>query len=178
VADCDSGAIHREPNTFFLAPGSGTPQVNFNGGTLLALSNSTTISGFSGTELNIQAGGLTINTTCRSYRRRARQRAESARREAATGAERAAFQLTNEFLTLMLDPFVTGRTGGFGGGGTIGFAPEQQVNLPPDVARAYAAILPKAPPPSPTFDQRWTVWGGGYGGSSGSAPPVGNSGRG
>jgi hypothetical protein len=30
-------------------------------------------------------------------------------REANTGAERAAFQLTNEFLTLMLDPFVNGR---------------------------------------------------------------------
>ena len=35
--------------------------------------------------------------------------------EAATGAERAVFQLTNEFLTLMLDPFVNGR-GNVGGG--------------------------------------------------------------
>jgi outer membrane autotransporter protein len=88
--------------------------------------------------------------------------------EAATGAERAAFQLTNEFLTLMLDPFVTGRNGGFGGGGggAIGFAPEQPDNLPPDVALAYASIRPKAPPPSPTFDQRWTAWGGAYGGSN------------
>ena len=36
--------------------------------------------------------------------------------EAATGAERGAFQLTTEFLNLMLDPFVYGR-GGWGGGG-------------------------------------------------------------
>ena len=36
--------------------------------------------------------------------------------EAATGAERAVFQLTNEFLTVMLDPFVNGR-GNVGGGG-------------------------------------------------------------
>jgi T5SS/PEP-CTERM-associated repeat protein/autotransporter-associated beta strand protein len=76
--------------------------------------------------------------------------------EAATGAERAAFQLTNQFLNVMLDPFVYGRSGG--GSGAIGFAPEQQDNLPPDVARAYASIL-KAPAPA-TFDQRWTAWGG------------------
>jgi uncharacterized protein YhjY with autotransporter beta-barrel domain len=87
--------------------------------------------------------------------------------EAGTGAERAAFQLTNQFLALMLDPFVDGRPGGFGtyGTGAIGFAPEQQDNLPPDVALAYAAILTKAPPP-PTFDRRWTAWGAAYGGSN------------
>lgn len=83
--------------------------------------------------------------------------------EAATGAERVAFQLTNQFLNVMLDPFVYGRSGG--GGGAIGFAPEQQDNLPPDVARAYASILNKAPAPA-TFDQRWTGWGGAYGGSN------------
>jgi hypothetical protein len=87
--------------------------------------------------------------------------------EAGTGAERAPFQLTNQFLTLMLDPFVDGRQGGFGtaGSGAIGFAPEQQDSLPPDVALAYAAILTKAPP-RPTFDQRWTAWGAAYGGSN------------
>jgi uncharacterized protein with beta-barrel porin domain len=86
--------------------------------------------------------------------------------EAATGAERAAFQLTNQFLTLMLDPFVDGRNGGFdGSGGAIGFAPDEQDNLPPDVALAYASILNKAPP-KPIFDQRWTAWGTAYGGSN------------
>jgi uncharacterized protein with beta-barrel porin domain len=51
--------------------------------------------------------------------------------EAATGAERAVFQLTNEFLTLMLDPFVNGRANVGGGGvGAIGFAPDEQT-LPP-----------------------------------------------
>jgi hypothetical protein len=43
--------------------------------------------------------------------------------EAATGAERAVFELTNEFLELMLDPFVNGRANVGGGGGAIGFAP-------------------------------------------------------
>ncbi len=85
--------------------------------------------------------------------------------EAATGAERGAFQIMTQFLGLMLDPFVDGRGGGFGtGGGAIGFAPEQQNNLPPDIALAYAAILTKAPPQ--TFEQRWTAWGSAYGGAN------------
>ena len=89
--------------------------------------------------------------------------------ESNTGAERAAFQLTNEFLTLMLDPFVNGRgyaPGGPGGGGlALGFAPDEQTSLPPDVTLAYASILNKGPPKL-TFDQRWTVWGSAYGGSN------------
>jgi autotransporter-associated beta strand protein len=86
--------------------------------------------------------------------------------EAATGAERSAFQIMTQFLSLMLDPFVDGRLGGFGtaGGSAIGFAPEQRDNLPPDVALAYASILAKAPPP-PTSDQRWTAWAS-YGGGN------------
>jgi YVTN family beta-propeller protein/autotransporter-associated beta strand protein len=85
--------------------------------------------------------------------------------EAATGAERAAFQLTNEFLGLMLDPFVNGRTNAGAGGPAIGFAPEKQESLPPDIALAYASILNKAPP-LPSFDQRWSAWGSAYGGSN------------
>jgi hypothetical protein len=79
--------------------------------------------------------------------------------EAATGAERAAFQLMTQFLGVMLDPFVDGRLGGFGsaGGGAFNFAPEEQDNLPPDIALAYASIINKAPP-APTFDGRWTAW--------------------
>jgi uncharacterized protein with beta-barrel porin domain len=86
--------------------------------------------------------------------------------EAGTGAERAAFQLTDQFLELMLDPFVNGRgyAPGAPGGGALGFAPDQQESLPPDVALAYASIF-KAPP-KPTFDQRWSVWGSAFGGSN------------
>ena len=54
--------------------------------------------------------------------------------------------MTDQFLSLMLDPFVYGRAGGFGpGGGAIGFAPEQEATLPPDIALAYSSILAKAP---------------------------------
>jgi autotransporter-associated beta strand protein len=83
--------------------------------------------------------------------------------EDATGAEHGAFELTNEFLGLMLDPFVYGRGGPASGGGPLGFAPDQATSFPPDVALAYAGVL-KAPP-KPILDQRWTVWGASYGGS-------------
>ena len=95
--------------------------------------------------------------------------------EAATGAERGAFQIMTQFLGLMLDPFVDGRGGSFGGGGAIGFAPEQQRNLPPDIALAYASILTKAPPQN--FEQRWTAWGSAYGGANNASgdPAVGST---
>lgn len=84
--------------------------------------------------------------------------------EAATGAEDAAFRLTTQFLNLMLDPFVDGRSEPFGAGGHgLGFAPEAQAALPPDVALAYAGVL-KAPPPR--FAPHWSAWGGAYGGDS------------
>jgi autotransporter-associated beta strand protein len=84
--------------------------------------------------------------------------------EAATGGQQVAFQFGNQFLGIMLDPFVDGRSGGIGGGGAIGFAPERE-ELPDDIALAYAKVL-KAPPKPPSFEQRWSVWGAGYGGSN------------
>jgi outer membrane autotransporter protein len=83
--------------------------------------------------------------------------------EATTGAQQGAFQLTNQFLGIMLDPFVDGRSG-VGGGGAIGFAPARE-ELPEDIALAYAKIL-KEPPKPQSFEQRWSVWGAGYGGSN------------
>src|SRR5262245_1004238 len=79
--------------------------------------------------------------------------------EAVTGAQQGAFQIMTEFLTLMMDPFVYGRTGF---GGADGFAPAAVYKEP--VARR--ALAP--------FEQRWTVWGGGYGATSRScALPTG-----
>jgi outer membrane autotransporter protein len=93
--------------------------------------------------------------------------------EGATGGQQVAFQLGNQFLGIMLDPFVDGRSNPLGGG-AIGFAPER-AELPEDIALAYAKIL-KEPPapslPSPAsggglgWGQRWSVWGAGYGGSN------------
>ncbi len=99
--------------------------------------------------------------------------------EANVDGEAATFQQMTQFLSLMLDPFVAGRSGGggSGGAGALGFAPEQQADFPSDIALAYNAIL-KAPPPKPaTLDQRWTAWGTAYGGNdkTNGDPAVGSN---
>jgi T5SS/PEP-CTERM-associated repeat protein len=82
--------------------------------------------------------------------------------EVATVSQQGAFQLSNQFLGLMIDPFVSGRDAGRGGG-VAGFAPEQASHLPPDIALAYASVF-KAPPKPATLDQRWNLWGAAFGG--------------
>ena len=86
--------------------------------------------------------------------------------EAATGAQKVAFQLTDQFLNLMLDPFVDGRSG-VGGADhpALGFAPERD-NTPPEIALAYASVFKGPRAPAPVYEPRWTVWGAGYGGSN------------
>ncbi len=86
--------------------------------------------------------------------------------EAATGAQRVGFQLGDQFLNLMLDPFVDGRSG-VGGADhpALGFAPERD-STPPDIALAYASVLKGPRAPVPVYEPRWTVWGGAYGGSN------------
>jgi len=86
--------------------------------------------------------------------------------EAATGAQKVAFQLTDQFLNVMLDPFVDGRSG-VGGADhpALGFAPERET-VPPDIARAYASVFKAPPAPVPIYEPRWTAWGGAYGGSN------------
>jgi autotransporter-associated beta strand protein len=84
--------------------------------------------------------------------------------EAATGAQKVAFQLTDEFLSLMLDPFVDGRSG-IGGADhpALGFAPERETTLP-ESALDYAAVFKAVPFAPPVYEPRWTAWGGSYGG--------------
>jgi hypothetical protein len=79
--------------------------------------------------------------------------------ENSTNAERGAFELMNEFMGLMIDPFVDGRFGA----GSSSFAPDRP-DLPPEIAMAYASIL-KAPPKQ-LLDNRWSIWGTGFGGSN------------
>ena len=63
--------------------------------------------------------------------------------EAATGGQQVAFQMTNQFLGLMLDPFVDGRTGAAGlSGPAIGFAPERE------------AVPDESPSPMPRCSRR------------------------
>jgi autotransporter-associated beta strand protein len=83
--------------------------------------------------------------------------------EDATGAERVAFQMTDQFLSLLLDPFVGGRGGiGVVGAptGAPGFAEEEpEIALPFDITPQL-----KAPGAAPSLDQRWSIWGSGFGG--------------
>jgi uncharacterized protein with beta-barrel porin domain len=84
--------------------------------------------------------------------------------ENATGAEKGAFQLMTQFLDLLLDPSQSGAGGG-AGGAAPGFAEENQASLPPDVALAYAHALHQKDQQPQDFNQRWSAWGAGYGGS-------------
>jgi outer membrane autotransporter protein len=86
--------------------------------------------------------------------------------EVATGAQQPAFQLMNEFLGIMLDPFVDGRLG-VGGlyGGATAFAPDRDP-LPEDIALAYSKVLRTPVYKATPFEQRWSVWGAGFGGAN------------
>jgi uncharacterized protein with beta-barrel porin domain len=86
--------------------------------------------------------------------------------EPATGSQQAGFQMTNQFLSVMLDPFVDGRSGVAGASGpALGFAPERET-LPADIALAYASVLKAPPLQAASLQQRWSMWGSAYGGSN------------
>jgi len=95
--------------------------------------------------------------------------------EASVDAEATAFKSMNQFLSMILDPFVDGRSGP-PGGSALGFAPDQPASFPPDIALAYDSVL-KAQPRAAAFDDRWTVWGASYGGAANTSgnPVVGST---
>ena len=84
--------------------------------------------------------------------------------EVGTGAQTAGFAVMSDFLNLILDPS-SGGGGSTGGGNPPAFAEEAESSLPSDVALAYAGILKAPPKPQAAFDQRWSAWGSGFGGS-------------
>ena len=72
----------------------------------------------------------------------------------------------NDFLNLLSDmTFGAGGGGGTGGVGAPGFAATPEDAFPADVAMAYRQAL-KQSAPAASFDQRWTAWGAGFGGSA------------
>src|SRR5258708_7720286 len=94
--------------------------------------------------------------------------------EAATGSQQTTFNVMNQFMGLLTDPFIAGRGDGVASsGGAPQFADENDranayaANGKPrsaDARDAYAAIYRKAPV-AEAFAQRWSVWAAGYGGS-------------
>jgi uncharacterized protein with beta-barrel porin domain len=82
--------------------------------------------------------------------------------ELATGSQQATFDAMNLFMDLLTDPFVAGRGDGVTSGPSAptGYASTQTSGA----ARDAYAMFTKAPPVTP-FEQRWSVWGAGFGGS-------------
>ena len=87
--------------------------------------------------------------------------------EPATGSQQTTFNAMGLFLGLLTDPFVAGRDGGFSGGGAVPFADESSslayAARKTDARDAFASI--NKAPPRLDFEQRWSVWAAGYGGS-------------
>ncbi len=85
--------------------------------------------------------------------------------EGAVGAEQGAFQFTNSFLSLMLDPYTENR-GGFGGtsgfGTALGYAEGSQT--PSAISSAFSALVKDKP--GLVYQPGWTVWGAGFGGGA------------
>ena len=96
--------------------------------------------------------------------------------ETATGSQQVTFNAMGLFLGLMTDPFIVGRGSSVPATGSPArpFAEEDDYG-----ASAYASngarrtssegdaygMITKAPPRSVNFDQRWSVWAAGFGGS-------------
>jgi uncharacterized protein with beta-barrel porin domain len=91
--------------------------------------------------------------------------------ETATGSQQTTFDAMTQFLGVMTDPFIGGRGGGATGG--AGATPFAEVDASAYAANGKArskserdayAMFTKAPPAA-LFEQRWSVWGAGFGGS-------------
>jgi outer membrane autotransporter protein len=79
--------------------------------------------------------------------------------EIATAAPAAGFRATDLFLSMMLDPFASGRNIGAGAAPALAFAAVAGRRT----HDAFAAYLP-AKAPVADFASRWSAWGGAYGG--------------
>jgi autotransporter-associated beta strand protein len=88
--------------------------------------------------------------------------------EVAADAKLVSFQLTNEFLSMMLDSSVNGR---HGGAGALAFAPDEQEGQSgvasqaglSDAALGYAQANKAPAPGAASFDQRWSTWASAFG---------------
>jgi autotransporter-associated beta strand protein/T5SS/PEP-CTERM-associated repeat protein len=93
--------------------------------------------------------------------------------ETATGSQQTTFDAMNLFMGVMTDPFIAGRGDPVSAGGNPNaFAAAESLayaaNGKPrskSEREAYAAIYRKAPPIAPSFEQRWSLWAAGFGGS-------------
>jgi uncharacterized protein with beta-barrel porin domain len=85
--------------------------------------------------------------------------------ETATGSQQTTFNAMNQFMGVLLDPFIDGRGAQTQATG-IAYADEEALAYAAKRSNndAYAAIYRKAPL-APAYDPRWSVWAAAYGGS-------------
>jgi uncharacterized protein with beta-barrel porin domain len=83
--------------------------------------------------------------------------------EPATGSLQTTFDAMGQFIGVLTDPF-TNRTGGFGSSMSSGYAEENAYAARSNPTDAFA-MFTKARSVAPTFEQRWSVWAAGFGGS-------------
>ena len=87
--------------------------------------------------------------------------------ETTTGSQQTGINAMTQFMGMMMDLSAAGRSdaspsaSGFAATDAMAYAPETRSNGPRD---AYAAIT-KAMPRAASFEQRWSVWSAGFGGS-------------
>ena len=92
--------------------------------------------------------------------------------ETATGTQQTTFNAMNQFMGVLLDPFIDGRGNPASAGGTPNaYADEEALayaarakGRSKSEREAYAAMYAKAPL-AQTYDPRWSVWAAAYGGS-------------
>lgn len=94
--------------------------------------------------------------------------------ESGTGSTQASFIASNQFMNLLLDPYSNNRSDNDAGGagsfastdGPLGYASSKRADRGTE---AYAAVTPRdklSASRADAFGKRWSVWAGGYGGSS------------
>jgi autotransporter-associated beta strand protein len=87
--------------------------------------------------------------------------------ETTTGSQQTGINAMTQFMGMMMDPSAAGRSdaspvaSSFAAADAMAYAPETRSKAPRD---AYAAIT-KAMPRAASFEQRWSVWASGFGGS-------------
>ncbi|HLZ03243.1 MAG TPA: autotransporter domain-containing protein [Bradyrhizobium sp.] len=93
--------------------------------------------------------------------------------ESATGSEQTTFQAMTQFITTLLDPFISGRETTQGTPGANGYAEEDTgasayaasgKTLSQNERAAYAAVFTKAPLRQ-FYDPHWSIWASAFGGS-------------
>lgn len=164
-----TGTLTYDANDVFLTLGAGAPSKLTS---LLPPGAPTNVVNVAGAVDNFTGGGGTLSGGFQGLFNLAPPQLEKALTqlsgEAATGAMRGGFQMTNAFLSLLLDPFTDGRSEIFSR--PTSCAADRRQSAKGTRVRAAA----RRAPPVVACSKGWNVWAAGFGGtSSTSGDPAG-----